>query len=818
MSETSPNLPVSLIDCATAYVERFGLSLCLLRPNSKLPLLDEWNAPSRTMMTREAVTTMLSRHPRSGIGLVHDLARTFAFDIDHVDSVRALFAEFGWDYDALLATFPRIQSREGKDKFIARLPDGFYPGSGDIKSKTKLNWPDPTGECDAQGRPKLITVFELRGGENQDVLPPSIHPDTQAPYQWASGQAPWDFGGIPEIAADHPLLILWAQWDTFKPQLEAACPWLPTQSRPTPPQPRIYAAGPNQNVIGQFNRAFSVVEILERNGYKKRGKRWLAPHSSTKIPGVCLLEGGKVYSHHGSDILNNGHAHDAFSVFTVLEHGDSIEQAVKSAALILGVPPSAPETSQIDYDAFVRNTKARQAAASVRPAPKAPPAPLELSPILLDQAPGLIGDILRYGLDTAHKPLPHLTLQAALAVVSVVASRKYRTTRNNWPTLWFLNIEKTASGKEHPETLVEIILEAAGLGDLVAGAGYTSAGAVFSMALDRPAHIAVIDEFGKVMQSSQAKGNQQKADAITILMQAFGRCHGILRPPAYSSMGLSKEMKKELQDRKIHNPGIVILAGTTPGTFYESISSQWIADGFLGRFIVSHSNIGRQVSRDIIVQDVPDSISNRIREISRHVAPIDELMTRDELIQDADKPAAPIALSFSSEASRLFRAFEHDTKARADAAESWGLDSLFGRTVEKALRLSMLVCLAEDTQGRQISGSQAQYAIDYVSEMDASLVEQAKIHVSDSPFARVRNLCLEHIRQAGGRGLTLREVGRKCRQFDALRPREQQDVLAALQATGEIALTETAGPSGRGRKRTAWVWTEETEEDSGDDA
>ena len=49
-----------------------------------------------------------------------------------------------------------------------------------------------------------VTVFELRGGLVQDVLPPSIHPDTGKPYFW---RTPPSADGLPELPREEALAI-----------------------------------------------------------------------------------------------------------------------------------------------------------------------------------------------------------------------------------------------------------------------------------------------------------------------------------------------------------------------------------------------------------------------------------------------------------------------------------------------------------------------------------------------------------------------------------------------------------------------------------
>jgi hypothetical protein len=80
--------------------------------------------------------------------------------------------------------------------------------------------------------------------------------------------------------------------------------------------------------IAAFNASFSVHDVLIRNGYKQQGKRYLHPNSTSKIAGVRILDGGKVYSD-SNDILNDGKAHDAFDVFRLLECGADFKLALQ---------------------------------------------------------------------------------------------------------------------------------------------------------------------------------------------------------------------------------------------------------------------------------------------------------------------------------------------------------------------------------------------------------------------------------------------------------------------------------------------------------
>lgn len=99
----------------------------------------------------------------------------------------------------------------------------------------------------------------------------------------------------------------------------------------------------DHGIIRRFNRNFTVESQLEKYGYKKMGRKWLAPSSGTKEPGVSVRD-GRAFSHHGSDPLFTGgmrgdHGHDAFGIFCIYEHADDSKAAVKAAARMLNIDP-----------------------------------------------------------------------------------------------------------------------------------------------------------------------------------------------------------------------------------------------------------------------------------------------------------------------------------------------------------------------------------------------------------------------------------------------------------------------------------------------
>ena len=154
---------------ANQYAKQYdqaGFKLCVIHPGTKAPQYPSWEqnpiAPHRIPANR-------------GLGLLHVQSRTVAIDLDDLEQATHWFDVEGIDLRALLDDDDALQVVSGKPnraKLIYRLPVECAPlGTKKVK--------------DGSGR----MLIEMRcasstGSSLQDVLPPTIHPETKQPYKW----------------------------------------------------------------------------------------------------------------------------------------------------------------------------------------------------------------------------------------------------------------------------------------------------------------------------------------------------------------------------------------------------------------------------------------------------------------------------------------------------------------------------------------------------------------------------------------------------------------------------------------------------------
>lgn len=385
----------------------------------------------------------------------------------------------------------------------------------------------------------------------------------------------------------------------------------------------------------------------------------------------------------------------------------------------------------------------------------APPAPVMVPsdtsidpepavPNFILNPPGILGDIARWITATAPKEQPELSVAAAISLCSVVMGRSYKTQFNNFTSLYMVMVAKSTEGKEHPQSAVEKILTAAGLERLLGGSGYTSAGGVHSALLKSPCHIVMIDEMGKLLKLSRVKGNAHSEAAIDKLVEAFGRLDGVMRPPTYSNMTLSKSQAAGTE-RIVHNPAITLLGATTPGTFYDNLSNDLVKDGFLGRCIVVESKRPRQLTQFVERTNPPAKIVDWCKSVHlSQAAPQGDLAA----LAIAEMPATVIDLPMSDECLTLLTEIDKAMNDAKDMAESDGLDMILGRTVEKAMRLALIVAKTRNKNAKEVSRADLQWAIDYVQHYDLALVRAVREKRFENEHQMNANKVLDFIRRA----------------------------------------------------------------------
>ena len=167
-------------------------------------------------------------------------------------------------------------------------------------------------------------------------------------------------------------------------------------------------------------------------------------------------------------------------------------------------------------------------------------------------------------------------------------------------------------------------------------------------------------------------------------------------------------------------------------------------DGFLGRCIIVESKRPRQLTKFTEKTEPPADIVEWCRAVHyRNVVKgdIDQLCI-------AEMEATRILLPFSDGCAELLREVEIAMNEAKNDAEKDGLDMLLGRTIEKSMRLAMIVAKARDAYAKEISIADLQWAIEYIKHYDLALVKAARENRSVGEFDTDTKKVIELIKNA----------------------------------------------------------------------
>ncbi|EGF30874.1 hypothetical protein IMCC9480_663 [Oxalobacteraceae bacterium IMCC9480] len=491
------------------------------------------------------------------------------------------------------------------------------------------------------------------------------------------------------------------------------------------------------------------------------------------------------------------------------KHGKGLEYAIAGAAAGAGIvvmPVFADGRIQGDFN-DLHQAEELDAIASLfegfAPATEADTnVDLEICsvPAHLLTIPGRLGVMVDWTNETAVKPQPYFAVQAALAFGSVVLGRKYRTSQNNWPSLYFLNVGISASGKEHAKTVIEECLHASGLSRLIGACEYTSDSAVDSLLIDKPTHISILDEFGLILDAGNSKSSTNGATARRRLMEVFGRTNGTLQPKAFSTSGMTSRQRAERESRVIEYPALTLLAMTTPSTFYGAVGSGSMRDGFLNRFITVVSDVGRKPSRRASRTSPPNELTTWAK--SRRIEGKGDIA---EFAIDSchDVRPEPTEVPFDPEADDLFDQFDRLCIDRHNRLDADGVGEMFGRVREIAMKVALVV--SQSCESPTIKIEHARWAIDYVQYWAERSIQELISKVSDSPFAGLCNDVATLVAKAGRKGVTVPELSRQSAKFKGADERMRKLVYSNLSDDRGIVLTTIQSGSGRGKPRDALV-------------
>lgn len=392
--------------------------------------------------------------------------------------------------------------------------------------------------------------------------------------------------------------------------------------------------------------------------------------------------------------------------------------------------------------------------------------------------PGFVDEVVRFNLETAKRPQPVLALAGALCLQAVLAGRKVRDALGNRTNLYAVGVADSGAGKDHARKANKAILFEAGAIELEGNEDLASDAGLFSAVEAQPAVLFQMDEFGRFLRTiGDPKRAPHLYNVLTALMKLYSSADTVYRGKAYAD---------PKRNKVIDQPCVVVYGTTVFEHFYQSLTTESLADGFAARLLVFETE-ERPTRRWAPQREAPASVVEAARWWHEHI-PGGNL---------AREHPQPRLIETTREARAIFDALAENVDARMEGAPG-SVSAAWARAEEKACRLALLHACSANREHAVIDAPAARWACELSEHLTLRLLHVAGQWVSEGVFDARQKRVLRVVREMGG------AIGRSelCRRTQALTQRERQEVIDNLLETGQ--LVERAEPT-KGRRKVVYA-------------
>lgn len=391
------------------------------------------------------------------------------------------------------------------------------------------------------------------------------------------------------------------------------------------------------------------------------------------------------------------------------------------------------------------------------------------------KVPGLVNDVMAWTLETSHRRQPILALGSALALMSVLTGNKVQDEAGTQTNIYVIGLAKSGSGKDRGRNVNKSVTTEAGCEELLGPEDISSSAGMVSSLEESPSRLFQVDEFGRFLQTLKNPNKAPHLYAIvTTLMKIYTSSGSTYNGAAYADL---KKVKK------VHWPHAVLYGTSVPESFYESMTREGLANGFVARLLVFDAGKELPVFQSPRMTRVPEWIVKAARAWAQF-DPAPERLNR--------KIPEPRTLTTSPEAMQIFT----DLNAIAErefALNEMGCGPTWMRLVEKARKLAILYGASEQGPALEVIDERAaSWAARLAEYLIRKLLYSAQENIADNTFESDCKHVKKAIDEKGSVGMGKRPLLRKFRRF---RVKELDEILERLLIGGEIVkdLRETGG-------------------------
>ncbi|MCO6413527.1 MAG: DUF3987 domain-containing protein [Thiogranum sp.] len=339
--------------------------------------------------------------------------------------------------------------------------------------------------------------------------------------------------------------------------------------------------------------------------------------------------------------------------------------------------------------------------------PERPSASAILSPGLT-WPPGFTGAVAQYIYDSAPRPVPEVAIVGALGLLSGICGKAWITPTKTGLNQYIVLVARSAIGKEAMHSGVSRLMSFATddpelhlAKHFVDYSDFASGQALQKACAANPSFVNVTGEFGHRLK--QIAGSTNKPDSpMQNLRRVMTNLYSKSGPQSVAG-GISYS-DKDKNVLSVEGVSYSMIGETTPGTFYELLTPDMMADGFLSRFTVVEYEGERPPENgyaDYFSIPYPELL-NWLKIIMTHAL---TLLRRNETQ----------IVQWKHDAQIMLNSFNHECDRRiAQAGDDESQRQMWNRAYLKALKLAALLAATDDYITPMITTVQVEWAIEFI--------------------------------------------------------------------------------------------------------
>lgn len=491
-----------------------------------------------------------------------------------------------------------------------------------------------------------------------------------------------------------------------------------------------------------------------------------------------------------------GHGYGKFAVYATLVHGGDL-QAATEALYAEGYGHKGDPTAGVDSSAVI--AQARSVVTVFDEAPKgsgaasqgsgctpdrlepppseAPEEPAEdpaagLWPLYT--CPGFVDTLADYTLRTSRYTNRALAFSGALALLSFLCGRRYRTLSHLSSSLYVIALADSATGKESPRQINFRLLRSFGYGGSF-GDRFASGEGLEDSIYRSPSMFYQPDEVSFLFASMSDRNFSPTSSSIaSAILRLY--TDGIYAMRVTSRKRPAKGASgEEARARLIENPNLVLFGTATPEKFYSSLSIDGLENGLVGRCFVVPASAQRVRNASPSYDEEPPAL---IKDVFDALSTLGDNTSKKDMSRSV--PEDPAATAELDRIDDLFT--ERVNSALAGSQLDGGDAALWGRAFEKCYKLALLRAVSRDPEEPLVSVEDARWGRALAEAVVFDLLRQSRLHIASDDFMATVNVVRRVLNSHRGRCVPRSILIRAAR----VRTRILDEVIDFLKESGDL--------------------------------